>query len=464
MDDNSADNCSSTTNAVIPLNTIPPSAFDSLVSLDAGSLALYYDLQPDIRHRLEISVNGEPFTTFNPLLDADAVGDTIRSLDMENNSYCFRVISFDPCQGFNIIANTSPVICNVLFDVALEDNVNVLNWSTTTPTNDFEFVRTGGGTVLSRPGLTGDTFDDTDIDCNEDYCYTLTANFPDGSIARSLERCSTSFRTIPPQAVDDLTVSVNDTNIELSWPENTVENIASWQILRGTNPGNLGSLATTGEVSFIDQGLNTGEVSYCYRVDATDECGNTNTSGVVACSMLLTGSIAPDNTVSLFWNDYEGWQNGISNYIIEKSYLNGDAPDLTSTVSELQETDNNNNQQVIIYRVQAIAADRSLTPAYSNTLMLIKSNNIYYPNAFTPDGNNLNDTFTVNGRFIEQYELRIFNRWGEEIFFSDRPEIAWDGTLDGKSVQYGAYAFKVEIVDQAGREITETGTVLLMRR
>ena len=464
LDDNSADNCAPTATALTPIETLPASSFDSLVSLDASSLALYYDLQPNIRHRLEISVNGAAFITLNALLDATSIADTVRSLDLENNSYCFRIRSIDPCLSLNPVV-TSPEICNVLLDVAFEDNVNELSWSTDTPSNSFDINRVNDGGELLRPGIAGNTFSDTDIDCDVEYCYTVLANLPDGSVSRSMERCGSAFRTIPPQAVNDLTVSVENSNIQLSWPENTVENIANYQVLRGTNPNSLGNLANveTG-TSFIDNGLDTQETSYCYRVDPTDECDNTNTMGTVACSMLLTGTINADNTVQLFWNAYEGWQNGVVNYVIEKSYANADAPDLTSISAGFEDVDNNNDQQVILYRVRAIPSNNALEPAYSNTLVLVKPNNIYYPNAFTPDGNDLNETFAVRGRFIEQYELRIFNRWGEEIFFSDLPGAAWDGTLNGRSLPFGTYAFKLDIVDQAGREITETGTIVLLRR
>ncbi len=465
LDNNTADNCARTADALTPLETIPASSFDSLVSLDAGTLALYYDLQPDIRHRLEIKVNDGAYTTFNALLDDTTIADTIQNLDLENNSYCFRIRSIDPCLGFNSIVATSPEICNVLLDAAFEDNVNALNWSIGTAASSFDLNRVSDNQELLRPGLTGNAFNDTDIDCDIEYCYTLFANLPDGSVSRSLERCGNSFRTIPPQAVNDLSVSVEDANIQLDWPLSTTEEIASYQLLRGTNPAGLGNIAAVEMgTSFTDTGLNPQETSYCYRIDPTDECGNTNTTGTIACSMLLGGSIAADNTVNLSWNEYLGWQQGVSNYTIEKSYLNGDAPDQASTSASFEEVDNNNDQQVILYRVRANPVDNTLAPAYSNTLMLVKPNNIYYPNAFTPDGNGLNETFTVMGRFIEQYELRIFNRWGEEIFFSGMPETPWDGTLNGRSLPYGTYAFRLDIVDQAGREITETGTIVLLRR
>ncbi|MFM7006096.1 MAG: choice-of-anchor L domain-containing protein [Flavobacteriales bacterium] len=66
---------------------------------------------------------------------------------------------------------------------------------------------------------------------------------------------------------------------------------------------------------------------------------------------------------------------------------------------------------------------------------------IYLPNSFTPDGDGLNEYFY--GRFIGLMSARfyIFNRWGEEIFFSDALNFVWDATYEGVPVQDGTYTW-----------------------
>ena len=66
---------------------------------------------------------------------------------------------------------------------------------------------------------------------------------------------------------------------------------------------------------------------------------------------------------------------------------------------------------------------------------------IYLPNSFTPDGDGLNEYFY--GRFIGLMSARfyIFNRWGEEIFFSDQLNFVWDATYEGIPVQDGTYTW-----------------------
>ena len=91
----------------------------------------------------------------------------------------------------------------------------------------------------------------------------------------------------------------------------------------------------------------------------------------------------------------------------------------------------------------------------------------YVPNAFTPDGDQFNQVFkpVFSGGFDPyNYQLILFNRWGEVIFESYNAEFGWDGTYGGQIAQDGVYiwklAFKVIGVDK--REI-HTGHVTLIR-
>jgi gliding motility-associated-like protein len=70
---------------------------------------------------------------------------------------------------------------------------------------------------------------------------------------------------------------------------------------------------------------------------------------------------------------------------------------------------------------------------------------IYVPNTFTPDGDGINDMFIpiISGADPLDYELLIFNRWGEQIFQSSFPQVGWDGTYKGVMSQQDVYVWKV---------------------
>jgi len=89
---------------------------------------------------------------------------------------------------------------------------------------------------------------------------------------------------------------------------------------------------------------------------------------------------------------------------------------------------------------------------------------IYFPNAFSPDGNGANDIFRprVLGQ-LDQYEMTIFNRWGEMVFRSENPAEGWDGAYKGTLLQTGAFVWACRYKFSDAGVKTEKGTLLLVR-
>ena len=115
------------------------------------------------------------------------------------------------------------------------------------------------------------------------------------------------------------------------------------------------------------------------------------------------------------------------------------------------------------YRVVAIKEDTSRIESISNTVELIKSTTIYFPNAFTPDQDGANDTFGAVGLNVEKYELKVFNRWGELLFESNNISDKWDGTHKGKRVPDGVYVYTFFAREVAtGKSLSKSGTVTLL--
>lgn len=91
--------------------------------------------------------------------------------------------------------------------------------------------------------------------------------------------------------------------------------------------------------------------------------------------------------------------------------------------------------------------------------------NLFIPNAFTPDGDGLNDVFTAVGSFIEEYDLWVFDRWGNVIFHSRNPEYGWDGSdaSDEFAGQSLVYSYRVRAVGYSGEVIDKKGTVQVLK-
>ncbi len=70
---------------------------------------------------------------------------------------------------------------------------------------------------------------------------------------------------------------------------------------------------------------------------------------------------------------------------------------------------------------------------------------MYFPNTFTPDGDEFNQVFRAYYTCdLYSYNLRIYNRWGQLLFTSNDPDAIWDGTYNGELVQNGTYIYLVE--------------------
>jgi gliding motility-associated-like protein len=88
---------------------------------------------------------------------------------------------------------------------------------------------------------------------------------------------------------------------------------------------------------------------------------------------------------------------------------------------------------------------------------------LYTPNAFTPNGDGKNDVFEVLHYGVEDLELEIFNRFGEQIFYTKDLNAQWDGTYRGKMVQNDVYTFVVSYLAYDGRAGIQRGRILVLR-
>jgi len=94
---------------------------------------------------------------------------------------------------------------------------------------------------------------------------------------------------------------------------------------------------------------------------------------------------------------------------------------------------------------------------------------ISFPNAFTPNGDGLNDEFkaiTSWGDYLYSFSMEIYNRWGGLVFKSDNISQSWDGKCKGEACPAGTYIFNVVYNSTAGISLateTKMGTVTLVR-
>lgn len=107
----------------------------------------------------------------------------------------------------------------------------------------------------------------------------------------------------------------------------------------------------------------------------------------------------------------------------------------------------------------------------SDTIQILVENinhEIYFPNAFTPNSDGINDVFKPVGTkvFITDYNLKIFNRWGQLLFETSDPDEGWDGSYNGEPCQIAAYTYVMSYRSESCvTNLNEniTGTITLIR-
>jgi gliding motility-associated-like protein len=97
------------------------------------------------------------------------------------------------------------------------------------------------------------------------------------------------------------------------------------------------------------------------------------------------------------------------------------------------------------------------------TLKVLDETSVFIPSAFTPNGDGINDYLVIYAKGFRDYDMRIFNRWGSEIFHSTDIFKSWDGTLNGNFCENNVYVCKISIHDFNGKQKEYIGRITLVR-
>ncbi|MFY0644290.1 MAG: M4 family metallopeptidase [Bacteroidia bacterium] len=107
--------------------------------------------------------------------------------------------------------------------------------------------------------------------------------------------------------------------------------------------------------------------------------------------------------------------------------------------------------------------DIGCTDQISKTVIVEDVFIIHIPNAFTPNGDNLNDQFSIYVRGLDSYDMIVFNRWGEILWSKDATSSKWDGTFKGELVPEGTYFYLLNGVNFEGEAVEYSGELMLFR-
>ncbi len=91
---------------------------------------------------------------------------------------------------------------------------------------------------------------------------------------------------------------------------------------------------------------------------------------------------------------------------------------------------------------------------------------LFIPNAFTPNGDGLNNVFHVTPTcLIDKYKIKIFNRWGQLVYISYNLYDDWNGTFGGKEQEEGTYYYSIEAIldNETKNKLQLKGDVIMIK-
>jgi len=236
-------------------------------------------------------------------------------------------------------------------------------------------------------------------------------------------------------------------------------NATSYSLLDGQ--GNLVETSTTGTFE-VTPGANEQ-----YEIVASNDEGCTDSATIAVdvsevdaslqlASMATDTSIYPGNPVDIFAGTSS---NGTFVFNEDGTYLNVNnneaevLPDSTTTY-EVTVTDEFGCEATATLVIEVLDFECDIPF-------------LFVPNAFSPDGDNVNDVYFVDGVNVDECYYAIFNRWGEQVFeaFSIGNENGqgWDGTFNGQPVDPDVYGLFVRIRCNDGDEFFRQGNVTVLR-
>lgn len=270
--------------------------------------------------------------------------------------------------------------------------------------------------------------------------------------------------------------SVNNGFVDLCFEIDTQTSSPSYQLLRSTAGINgpfqiIKNLSPTGEnlICTTDSVVDIKNYSYYYKFQTLDSCLHIFEAPLIARNILLSTLTNNQSKIELQWIDYDGFINDIDKYLIYRKIDYGQYELIDNTVDSIYVDDSReaeNFQVSLWYRVAAVSNDSIPDTAWSNFSQFeLKSFSVFFPNAFKPNGS-INNIFkpVYAGIIATEFQLVIYNRWGEQIFSTTNVNDGWNGkTKNGSDCETGPYAYHFLMTDIRGNRYQKTGSVILLK-
>ncbi len=359
-------------------------------------------------------------------------------------THCLKVLANQPSVKFRFTFG-SGTTCNNYDGLAFDDFL--ISEAPSVP-DDIVYTCNGGTSI---------TFNDLNPGCHDQWDW----NFGDSLSSKNTFSGNNAIHQFSSGGIYNVTLNTKggcaiDTQIVKQIKINSAITLTSPVTCKGGNDG-------TAQITVKNPGVG---ISYSWSHDAS--LNNSFASGLKATDYYIT--VTEPGTCSL-------------SVLITINYGPGAFPNVSlgadtficsgsqfvlqpGTFSEYQWQDNSTDSFYIVkydgsYSVQI---KNSYGCPASDTMFVKEDciNDIIVPNAFTPNGDAINEIFRVSGSETSTFKIYIYDRWGQEIFKSDDRDIGWDGISKGRLVQEGFYNYIINYSIH-NEERTKKGSIYVFR-
>jgi gliding motility-associated-like protein len=213
--------------------------------------------------------------------------------------------------------------------------------------------------------------------------------------------------------------------------------------------GQFSGVGIVGNQFIPNVAIGTNDITYTYQLSG---CIFDTTTQITVYPTPILDSITPFNpfyelcetdTINIVWSAQGFPLGGYFEWTWQNQTTQQST--LTTTLTWYQE---GTNEATVIYYVNGCISNPQTSTV---TISHCPETLIFIPNSFTPDGDEYNNTFQpifTSGFDPYDFNMVIFNRWGEIIFETNDAKVGWDGTYQGKVVKEGTYIWEIVFGDE----------------
>lgn len=410
-------------------------------------------------------------------------------LDPSNGSITFGVAAIDNC---NNLGDTSVFHTSIFLRYDLSSCLNrvdlswnsYLGWGVQPDSYQiYQQLNSGLFTLIETTQGSITSLSISNLISGGDYCFYVRAIF--SGVSASSTSNSVCFNAdvqdLPEYAYLRKATVLENGSVYSKCFVDTASDIVSYRVLRSDSwNGNYQIvyenflIPNSVYAEYTDVAAFSSAQSYSYKYQLIDKCDSASKESNRARTIYLSGKADDGFLNKLEWNTYGDWDAGVDKYNVFRSLDHGLTYSFLSN-NQIDTTYRDNVAEIVdtlieyCYYVQAIELNGNQysfrDTSFSNRICILQKPTIYIPNAFIPGNFGENDQFKPKGLFenlATEYEFMIYNRWGEQIFYTKDPNQAWDGKYQFTLAPSGVYVYRIRFKLPNNSSFDERGAVLLI--